>query len=65
MSKSILTEILGPEKESESSPGALESCIHELIEAVHSRNVQAAKEAFKACFTECEMQPHDEYDSEE
>lgn len=58
--KGVLSEILGPEhEEGESSPGSLHTCMHELIEAIHARNVPDAVAALKACVAECES---DEYE---
>ncbi len=64
MAKSIVTEILGPkEGEPKSSPGSLETCVHEFIEAVHARNVPDATAALKGALAEIEScEDDDEYE---
>lgn len=61
---SILS-ILGPEKGAEEgdgpSPGEIDQCAHELVQAVHARDVTGVVEAFKAMFACCESEPHEEY----
>lgn len=62
--KKALTQILGPKEEDKKEAGGdtgLHSCMQELIDCVHAKDVAGAVEAFKACFQECEMEPHEEY----
>ena len=57
-----LLSILGEDgqEDSEKGPdvGELEQCAHELIEAVHARNVGDAVAALKAFFACCDAEPH-------
>lgn len=63
MSKNIVSEILGPKDgESESSPGSLEMCVQELIEAIHARNVPDAVSALKAAVAEASAQDDSDED---
>lgn len=65
--KHALSQILGPEDEETKEGGgdsALHSCVQELIDAVHSKDVEGAAQALKSCFMELESEPHDEYPHE-
>lgn len=49
-----IMSILGPEEGSEApetGPGELHQIAHELIEGIHSRNVEDVVSALRACFT--------------
>lgn len=62
--KRMVTQILGelPQKEADvSGEDSLTVCVSEFIDAVHNKDVEAAKAALKACFAEMEAAPHDEY----
>lgn len=50
------------EKSHESGAGELEQCIHELVEAVHARNIADAVSAFRAAFSCMESEDHEEGD---
>lgn len=56
--KQVLSQILGPAKEEvgEGEP-SLHSCMRELIEAVHSRDLEGACGALKACLAEIGSEP--------
>lgn len=67
--KQAVSQILGP-AESEldihekddggAGESSLHHCIHELIDAIHDKNLDGAVAAFKACFAHCESEPHEE-----
>lgn len=60
--KQVLTQILGDvEGEGKDTLSPLHSCMQELIDAVHDKDIEGAVAAFRACFATLEAEPHDEY----
>lgn len=47
-------------KEPHKEDNGLEACAHDLINAVHARDVKGVQEALKAAFEICESYPHEE-----
>ena len=58
-----LTQILGedgePVKKGEEK-SSLHACMEEFMHAVKADNVEGMVSAFKACFAECDAEPHEE-----
>lgn len=53
--KEVLSQILGPEKDDKEGGddvSALHSCVQELIDAVHDKDVEGAVSALRACFAD-------------
>lgn len=59
--KKVLSQILGPEEEAVSVEGEspLHTCVQELIECVHNKDVEGAVSAFKACVVACSESPEE------
>lgn len=62
--KRTMNQILGDDprevKEAPSEGEALHHCVSELMEAIHSKDIEAAVEALKSCFAELGQAPHEE-----
>lgn len=61
--KHVLTQILGADprekKEEEGGqPSSLHSCVSELIDAIHSKDVEGAANALRACVAECSSEEY-------
>lgn len=57
--KNVVNQILGdPEKEKskDESQDSLGTCMQEFIDAVHAKDVEGAKAAFKACIVDLHSQ---------
>ena len=54
----------GEEEVPESDDVGLSECAHQLIEAIHARNVSDVEEALRSAFQILESEPHEEAEHE-